>query len=71
MNAWAIIEFDEIKVPTISESRRAAIINWLVVHHHLMVLNSMTDDEIDKMWELYKGHADAKQVSLKWEILIE
>ncbi len=47
--AYAVIRDDKIDVRTVSESRRAAIVNWLVVACDCPVFNVTTDEEIERL----------------------
>ncbi len=54
--AFAVVSFGQIEVPTVSQTRRGAIVNWLVagpprrfIHH------GMTDDEIERNWRECRG----------------
>jgi hypothetical protein len=52
---WAVIEFNKIKIRTVSDTRRAAIVNFLVTERRVMILNDMTDEFIERMWSDYAG----------------
>ena len=62
--ARAIILDDEIDVATISTTRRAAIVNWLVVNAGCLILNSTTDDEIETLWQRHGGSAFVATVEI-------
>lgn len=47
-----------IRVDTIHNTRRAAIVNWLVVSKDIMVSNAWTDDMIETAWKSYRGDND-------------
>lgn len=47
---WAVVDGGKINVRTVSDTRRAAIINWLVVDRHLAVAINLTDEEIELLW---------------------
>lgn len=49
-SGWAVVQGGEILVKTVSDTRRAAIVNWLVTEAEIMVLNSWTDDRIEAIW---------------------
>ncbi len=61
---WAVVDDKGINVRTVSESRRAAIINWLVVEAQLHILNAHTDEQVDAMWNAHRGSATVKQVRI-------
>jgi hypothetical protein len=48
---WAVKQNDEILISTISSTRRAAIVNWLVVGPNVFPMNSWTDEMIEDAWE--------------------
>lgn len=61
-DGWAIIECVGIDVRSVSPTRRAAIVNWLVTRKGLFVTTSWDDDRIDKAWDALRGEADAFEV---------
>lgn len=57
-NAWGVCWGSEgLDVRTVSPTRRAAIINWLVVVAGILVTSNHNDDQINAMWEAYCGDA--------------
>lgn len=54
-NGWAVKEGDVINIRTVSDTRRAAIVNWLVIVPKVMIYNHMTDDEIESRWLWYSS----------------
>lgn len=64
--AWAVIDHDGIKVRTISDTRRAAIINWLVTDAHQFVSSSHEDDHINALWDSEKGEASVAPVCISY-----
>ena len=63
--AYAVIDNGEIKVLTISDTRRAALVNWLVTERRCMIMNSTTDDQIEQMWADECGEARIGMVELR------
>ena len=49
--AYAVIENDKIDVRTVSETRRAAIVNWLVVNRGVWISRTTTDEQIERFWD--------------------
>jgi hypothetical protein len=47
---WGIVDVNGLNVRTVSDSRRAAIINWLTVEKGLAATSSATDDMVERMW---------------------
>jgi hypothetical protein len=50
---WAVVFLDEMDVRTISPTRRAAIVNWIVSRGGKWVSNNTTDDDIERMWKAF------------------
>lgn len=50
---WAVSDNSAIIVNTVSDTRRAAIVNWLVAGKNVMVYSETTDEQIDVMWNRY------------------
>jgi len=55
VRGWAVIDGGKINVCTVSDTRRAAIVNWLIVQKCVMVLASTTDEEIERLWWENRG----------------
>lgn len=51
----------EILVKTVSETRRAAMVNWLVTELHFMITLNHTDEAID---ELFRRNAAQRGLAL-------
>lgn len=47
---WAVIHGETILTKTVSDTQRAAIVNWLVTDAGRMILASHSDEEINRMW---------------------
>ena len=54
---WAIDQDGEIVVETIGPTKRAAMVNWLIVKTGTVILNQTTDDEIEALFEEKRGSA--------------
>lgn len=65
VQGFAVVFNDVIDVRTVSETRRAAIVNWLVVASGCMIYNRTTDQQIEWLWEKNKGHAFVKGVTIE------
>ena len=61
---YAVIFDGKINVRTISDTRRAAIVNWLVVHGGCPILANTTDDEIEQLWANHRGGAVVSMVTI-------
>jgi len=61
---WAAVEDGKIKVRSISDTRRAAIVNFLITDRQLMIRNSTSDAEIERLWFLHRGQADVEMVTI-------
>ena len=62
--AYAVIADEKIDVRTVSETRRAAIGNWLVVNCGCLILNSTTDEQIEQIWSERSGDAFVAKVEI-------
>ncbi len=63
---WAVVS-GRILVNTVSETRRAAIVNYLVAHHNINITNAWTDGDIERCWNHWGAHSNVKQVKIYWE----
>ena len=61
---YAVVYNDKIDVLTVSETRRAAIVNWLVVNRRIPILNSTTDEQIEQLWNEHSGDATVAAVEI-------
>ena len=55
VKGYAVIANEKIDMRTVSDTRRAAIVNWLVVEGGRMVFSTTTDEEIEQMWVELRG----------------
>ena len=60
--AWAVVHKDAINIRTVSPTRRAAIVNWLVVERDYLITNARTDEQIETLWELECEDETVEQV---------
>jgi len=63
-DAWAVKDYYGINVKTVSDTRRAAIVNWLVTVPKIMIYNHMTDAEIESLWRNRPLQAEVIKVSI-------
>lgn len=61
---WAVIEKGAIKVRTVSDTRRAAMVNFLITERNTMIYSSATDEQIERMWFQCRGEADIEMVTI-------
>lgn len=61
---WAVIEGDAIKVRTVSDTRRAAIVNWLLTERRKLIVEGTSDGTIEHYWTENCGDARAVQVAI-------
>ncbi len=47
---WAVVDGGSIKVKTVSDTRRAAIVNFLITERALMVKSNDDDQYIERAW---------------------
>ena len=63
---WAVVENGEINVKTVSPTRRAAIVNWLVVDHDVMITRHTADRTIEAEWlARHPEETDAVPVTIR------
>jgi len=62
--AFAVIANEKINVQTVSDTRRAAIVNWLVVDRACLILRTDTDEQIEHLWEQEQGDASVVAVEI-------
>lgn len=61
---WAVIENGKIKVRTVSDTRRAAIANFLCTERHLLIEDWMSDGEIERIWCYERLGASVEYVTI-------
>jgi len=61
---WAVVEGGQIKLRTVSDTRRAAIVNFLVTDRDRMFFVHTTDEEIEREWWRLKGAAEIEYVTI-------
>lgn len=59
IDAWAITDENGVNIKTVSDTRRAAIVNWLVVHERVLMTTMHDDQQIEAMWLELCGDAMA------------
>lgn len=65
---WAVTSSSHIFVKTVSETRRAAIVNYLVAEHHINITNLWTDDQIEAAWLYWGRFVNCKRVQINTTI---
>lgn len=63
-NGWAIVDSTGINVRTVSDTRRAAVVNWLVVEKGVGVYNSTSDEQIELVWTQLRGASEVMEVTI-------
>lgn len=61
---WAVIDGHEIDVRTVSPTRRAAIVNWLVLSGKMMLAH-FSDESIEMIWRDNRGSAQVSEVTIQ------
>jgi hypothetical protein len=62
---WAVVASGaRIFVKTVSETRRAAIINYLVVEHEQLITIYHSDQQIEALWKHLGQYVECKQVKI-------
>lgn len=65
---WAVTAMNgEIYIKTVSDTRRAAIINWLVTEKNCIVKAYHTDADIEQMWKHFGQYAYVEPVIVSRE----
>lgn len=49
-HGWAVVRKGFIDVRTVADTRRAAIVNWLVTEAGTMITNMHSDEDIEAIW---------------------
>ncbi len=62
---YAVIGDSGIDVLTVSTTRRAAIVNWLVVNTRISIVNNTTDEQIERLWNEHSGGATVVTVDIR------
>ena len=60
---WAVIA-GRILVNTVSETRRAAIVNYLVTKHGMAITNAWTDEDIERCWAHWGARSQCQPVRI-------
>ena len=66
VKGWAVNDPRGINVRTVSDTRRVAIVNWLVVEKGIGVTNSATDEIIERAWKELRGPSEVLEVSITY-----
>lgn len=62
---WGVLTDDGIDMRTVSDTRRAAIVNWLCASEACLVHRGTTDERIEQIWQRRRGSADAVPVRVQ------
>lgn len=62
---FAVLDGDGIDMRTVSDTRRAAVVNWLVAAKQQFIFKWHTDADIEKMWAEAKSGAQVVPVSVQ------
>jgi hypothetical protein len=57
---WAVVERDVIMVRSCSDTRRGAVVNFLMASRGVIVLDWMDDELINVLWTTHKGDAESR-----------
>lgn len=61
---WGVFDEDGLDVRSVSPTRRAAIVNWLLTKHSHLCRQATTDDQIENLWEHFCGDAQVRPVRI-------
>lgn len=64
--AWGVIDHDGLNIKSISDTRRAAIINWLVTDAGQFISSSHDDGHINALWDAEKGEATVSPIVISY-----
>lgn len=59
IEGWAVTDETGIDIKTVSATRRAAIVNWIVVKQRLPITTMHSDAQIEALWQELCGDAIA------------
>ncbi len=62
---WAVADPDGLNIKTVSETRRAAIVNWLVVEKGVGIFNTTNDEQIEMAWRNLCGPSEVMEVTVQ------
>lgn len=54
---FGVIDHDGLRVRTVSDTRQAAIVNWLMTEGRTLVRSYHSEDQIEAMWNAKRGEA--------------
>lgn len=52
--AWVVVQDGKILTRTLMDTERGAMVNWLITERNFMILNSASDEEIQRLFWLEK-----------------
>lgn len=61
---WAVVSANKLYVRSVSETRRAAIVNWLLTEKDVCVMSYHTDLAIEEMWKHHGRYVDCREVTI-------
>lgn len=62
---WAVVKSNGlIHIKTVSDTRRAAIINWLVTEKQVRIYTYHTDADIEAIWKHYGSYVECRQITV-------
>jgi len=62
---WAVVEYGDILVNTVCDTRRGAIVNWLIAEKNLLTLAGVTDNAIEQLWAKHQGDSICTTVNIE------
>lgn len=66
-SGWAVRDRTGLKVRTVADTRRGAIVNWLHTYANITPMNTWTDDKIEDAWTDARLRLEAQvhQITIK------
>lgn len=66
---WAVAKSGRIDIRTVAESKRAAVVNWLLVGAAVRVNGNCSDGEIERLWMQHRALHNASAVKVCVEVM--
>lgn len=64
VHAFAVQDKGGINIRTVSPTRIAAMVNWLLVEARVLILRGSPDAEVERLWEKYRDGAELVPVTV-------
>lgn len=61
---WAVLDGGKIKLRSVCDTRRSAIVNFLYAERRIMILRNASDDDIERIWTMERAAAIVMPVAI-------